>query len=294
MAKQKNMAAATLPSNEGPDFAELGRRLRAARARAGITRRQLAVASGTSERYLAHLESGTGNPSLSVLTALSATLDLAPVELLPQGGERSGRYEAVIAAVRRLPQDRLEELQQWLHKATAIGEKARRIALVGLRGAGKSSLGQALAERLGVPFLEMSREVERAYGGEIGLLIELGGQSALRSYEEQAWEAIRVEHGAAVIAMPGGIVANGPLYDRVLATSHSLWLQATPNDHMARVMAQGDFRPMASNRRAMDDLKTILQARSLEYARADMSLDTSAHAFDETLANLEQMARQVA
>ena len=274
---------------------EVGQLLRAARAKAGVTRRQLAAASGASERYLAHIESGAGNPTLEVLAALAKALDMPMVELLPVGGERNPAYAAATAAVRALPESRLAGLHAWLEggPAPSSAAKGRRIALVGLRGAGKSSLGQRLAESLGSPFLEMSKEVERAYGADIGLLIELGGQSALRRQEELAWQAIVAGHEAAVIALPGGIVADAPLYNRILAEAHSIWLQAAPEDHMSRVMAQGDFRPMASNRGAMADLKAILAARSADYARAEARVDTSAADFERTAAVLQETAERL-
>lgn len=275
-------------------FIEVGQRLRAARAKAGVTRRQLALASGTSERYLAHLEAGTGNPSLSVLKALAEALDMAIVDLLPLWGERSEAMAAATQAVRQLPRERRAALHAWISGQDAPeSEKGRRIVLVGLRGAGKTSLGTALAERLAMPFLEMSKEVERAYGGAIGLLIELSGQGALRRYEKEAWESIRASHEAAVIALPGGIVADAPLYSRILSTAHSIWLQASPEHHMERVMAQGDFRPMASNRGAMADLKAILAARGGDYSKAQLSIDTSAADFDSSLDLLELRARDL-
>jgi XRE family aerobic/anaerobic benzoate catabolism transcriptional regulator len=274
------------------EFVEVGRRLRAARAKIGMTRKQLAAASGISERYVAQIEVGAGNPSLGILTALVRALDMAVADLLPLGGERSELCAQVSAAVRRLPGDRLQALQRWIRRpADADGRKGQRIVLVGLRGAGKSSLGQALAERLKVPFLEMSKEIEDAYGAEIGLLIELGGQGALRRYEAEVWEAIRQAHEAVVIAAPGGIVANGPLYDRILATAHGIWLEAAPEDHMERVMRQGDFRPMAHNAGAMADLKAILEARSPDYARADARVNTSQQDFAATVALLEAQAK---
>jgi XRE family aerobic/anaerobic benzoate catabolism transcriptional regulator len=271
--------------------AALARRLRALRAKIGMTRLQLATASGTSERYLATIEQGIGNPSVTVLTNLAAALDVAVAELLPQGGERTALREEVAAAIRRLPEARLPALLDWLrHPAVGRAAKGRRIALIGLRGAGKSTLGAALAQRAGIPFLEISKEVARVYGGDIGLLIELLGQGALRRYEREAWEAILADHQAAVIAAPGGVVADPALFDRVMATAHTVWLQATPDDHMARVMAQGDFRPMASHRGAMADLKAILAARSGDYVRADARLDTSAQDFAATLDLLEGIA----
>ena len=142
---------------------DLGRRLRAARAKAGMTRKQLAVASGTSERYLAHLEAGTGNPSLGVLIALAEALDMAVAELLPHGGERDAAHARAAAGVRRLSAERLAALAEWVGRPRqGNGGKAGRIVLIGLRGAGKSALGARLAARLGLPFLEMSQEVERA------------------------------------------------------------------------------------------------------------------------------------
>jgi XRE family aerobic/anaerobic benzoate catabolism transcriptional regulator len=271
--------------------AEVAARLRAARAKVGMTRRQLAAASGTSERYLAHIEAGTGNPTVAVIEALAEALDLAPAELLPLGGERSEVRAEAAAVLRRVPESRLAAVLEQIQRHDARdGSKARRIVLIGMRGAGKSSLGQALADRLGVPFLEMSKEVERAYGGEMRLLIELGGQSALRRYEHDAWEKIVAGYDSAVIATPGGVAADPELFERLLTTAHSVWLEASPEDHMGRVMAQGDFRPMASNRGAMDDLKAILRARANEYARADMRLDTSAQDFDGTISKLEAIA----
>jgi XRE family transcriptional regulator, aerobic/anaerobic benzoate catabolism transcriptional regulator len=273
---------------------DIGALLRAARAKRGMTRKQLAVASGASERYLAQIEAGQGNPTLSFLAAIAEALDVAPVELLPIGGERNSAYAAATAAVRRLPEERLRGLHGWIERpAWPDGAKAHRIVLIGLRGAGKSALGRALSERLGMPFFEVSKQIERAYGGNIGLLLELSGQAALSRYESEVWDDIQAEQRAAVIAVPGAIVANGPLYDRVLAAAHSIWLRATPEDHLARVMAQGDFRPMASNREAMADLKAILDARGADYAKADAQLDTSAQDFDATLDLLEARARSL-
>jgi XRE family aerobic/anaerobic benzoate catabolism transcriptional regulator len=270
---------------------EIASRLRAARAKVGMTRRQLAGASNTSERYLAHIEAGMGNPTVAMIEALAVALDVAPAELMPMGGERSAIRAKAAAVLRRFPEGRLATLLDQMRPEAGHNSKGGRIVLLGLRGAGKSSLGYALAERLGVPFFEMSKEVERAYGGEMRLLIEIGGQSALRRYEHEAWEAMLAEYENAVIATPGGIVADPILFDRLLATAHSVWLEASPEDHMRRVLAQGDFRPVASNRGAMDDLRAILHARSGEYGRADLRLDTSMDDFAATAARLEDLAR---
>jgi len=270
---------------------EVGRRLRAARARVGVTRRQLAQASTTSERYLANLETGQGNPSIGVLASLADALQVPMAELLPLGGERDEEHAALAEMVRRLSPARAAAAMEWLRRpASADRSKADRVVLIGLRGAGKSSLGAALAQRLKSHFVEISKEVESAYGAQIGLLIELGGQGALRRYEAQAWESVIERNESVVIATPGGIVADHSLFDRVLATAHSIWLQASPEDHMARVLAQGDFRPMEQNREAMADLQAILDARSSDYARADAMLNTSEQDFETTLSKLEAIA----
>ena len=271
---------------------EVAQRIRAARAKAGVTRKQLAQASGASERYLALLESGAGNPSVDMLQAVAVALDVALVDLLPLGGERSLVQARAAAMMRRLPEAQMALAIDWMQKsANGTGGKGQRIALIGLRGAGKTSLGKDLAKRFSVPFFEISKEVEKEYGGDIGLLLELNGQAALRRYEAKILESICREHPSAVIAAPGAIVADGALFDSLLASAHSIWLQATPEDHMARVVAQGDFRPMANGRSAMSDLQAILEARSPDYARADALLDTSAQNFDETAGRLESLAR---
>jgi XRE family aerobic/anaerobic benzoate catabolism transcriptional regulator len=267
---------------------DMAQRLRAARARAGFTRKQLSTAAQASERYLAHIEAGTGNPSVEMLINLSDALNISVAELLPLGGEREARIAEAAQLLRRLPKARLDAAMEWLIQPLSGPQgKARRISLIGLRGAGKSSLGAALAERLSVPFFEISKEVERRYGGSIGVLLEMNGPPALHRYEADVLDEICHNHTQAVIAAPGAIVSNGPLYDQLLASSWSIWLQASPEDHMNRVVAQGDLRPMTGNRTAMNDLKAILAARESEYVRADSRLDTSKQGFDATLDALQ-------
>jgi XRE family transcriptional regulator, aerobic/anaerobic benzoate catabolism transcriptional regulator len=270
---------------------DMAQRMRAARARAGFTRKQLAIAAQASERYLAHLEAGTGNPSIEMLIAIAEALDITVAELLPLGGERDAGVASAAQVLRRLPKFRIDEAMNWLGQpVSGPGGKAQRISLIGLRGAGKSSLGAALAERIGVPFFEISKEVERRYGGKIGVLLEMNGPAALHRYEADLLDEICREHAHAVIAAPGAIVSNGVLFDQLLASSWSVWLQASPEDHMNRVVAQGDLRPMAGNRAAMADLKSILAARESDYSRVDATLDTSAQDFAATLNALEIIA----
>jgi XRE family aerobic/anaerobic benzoate catabolism transcriptional regulator len=274
-------------SNEKGASADIAQRIRSARARVGLTRKQLAAASDASERYLATLETGAGNPSIDMLEAIADALNVAPAELLPMGGERDPLIARIAMQLRRMPTDRVKEVLAYICKPSeSPGDKASRISLIGLRGAGKSTLGAALADYLGYPFFEISKEVERVYGGSIAVMMELNGPATLRKFEAQVLDEIISKNEAAVIAAPGAIVASPALFEQLLRSSKSIWLQALPEDHMQRVMAQGDLRPMAGNRTAMNDLKAILAAREAEYARADLRLDTSAQDFATTLSLL--------
>jgi XRE family aerobic/anaerobic benzoate catabolism transcriptional regulator len=168
-------------------------------------------------------------------------------------------------------------------------DRARRIALVGLRGAGKSTLGQMLAEKLGVPFIELDRMVEQTYGASMPLLIENGGVATFKRLERSCLERVIAEQDAAVIATAGGIVSNPETYGLLLRRTHTVWLSAQPDEHMNRVLKQGDFRPMARNREAMADLHAILEARRVDYARAEASLDTSGATVPQSLAKLQRI-----
>jgi XRE family transcriptional regulator, aerobic/anaerobic benzoate catabolism transcriptional regulator len=281
--------------SDSSSSSEIARRIRSARDRAGFTRKQLATASGASERYLALLEAGTGNPSVDKMLAIADALGLAMAELLPMGGERDASVTVAASLLRRLPPDELQQLLAgYGQRPDALRQKQRRIALIGLRGAGKSSLGKALADRLTVPFFEISKEVEHRYGGSIGVLLEINGPAALRRYEAEVLRDICQSNPAAVIAAPGAIVSDAKLFEQLLQSCWTVWLQARPEDHMDRVVAQGDLRPMTGNRTAMNDLKRILSARKADYGRADAKLDTSAQGIQPTLELLIDIASELA
>jgi len=270
-------------------LAALGREVRRGRAKRGMTRRQLALASHTSERYLAQIESGTGNPSVTVLRAIAHALDVAAGNLLAEPAAQSGARAALVEAVAQLPDHCLAELTQLIEARFLPpdrADRARRIALVGLRGAGKSTLGRLLARHLGAHFIELDRVVERDYGASIPDMIEMAGTATFRRHERAALTRVIAEEDAAVITTAGGIVSDRDSYALLLRRSHTIWIKARPEDHMSRVMAQGDFRPMAQNREAMADLVAILDARSPDYARAQAQLDTSGEAVEQSLAKL--------
>jgi XRE family transcriptional regulator, aerobic/anaerobic benzoate catabolism transcriptional regulator len=270
-------------------LAAIGREVRRNRAKRGMTRRQMAQASQTSERYLAQIESGAGNPSVSVLRAIAQALDLPASALLPETGARPAALGTILDLLAQVPESELPELAKVIATRVALpgsADRARRIALVGLRGAGKSTLGRMLAQHLGWPLIELDRLVEEDYGASIPDLIEMAGTATFRRHERSALDRVVTAHEAAVITTAGGIVANQESYALLLRRSHTVWLKARPEDHMSRVMAQGDFRPMAQNREAMADLVAILEARRADYARAEAEVDTSGEAVEQSFAKL--------
>jgi XRE family transcriptional regulator, aerobic/anaerobic benzoate catabolism transcriptional regulator len=268
----------------------LGDRIREARARRGMTRKILARDSGVSERYLAQLESGQGNISIILLRQVAQAMGLPLADLVREGPERPVELALLLQALERLSPQELQQARQLLGGVfgAAMAEGRRhRIALIGLRGAGKSTLGRGLAERLGVPFLELDREIERESGLELSEIFALYGQAAFRRYERRSLEAIIERHPRAVIATGGSLVSEPGTFDLLLAACFTVWLKAAPEEHMGRVIAQGDVRPMADNAEAMEDLRRILAGREALYSKADAVVDTAGRTVAESLAALQ-------
>lgn len=271
----------------------LGGRVREARAKRGMSRRILAHASGVSERYLAQLESGAGNPSITVLRRISAAVDYPFAELISSLGRHNNDRQQLHHLINSAPESILPMLRTNLELWFAEGggpDKKRRIALIGLRGAGKSTLGSLLAGRLGVPFIELNRIVEQEYGGNIAEIFSFGGQSAFRRHERRCLDQVIADYERVVIATGGGIVSEAATYSLLLEKTHTIWLRATPNHHMQRVVEQGDSRPMARNKEAMDDLKAILHAREPYHRMADAVVDTSGQTIEQSLEELSGVA----
>ena len=271
---------------------ELGRMVRLGRAKRGMSRRQLAQESGTSERYLAQIEGGAGNPSVLVMRAIADALEIPLFELLPQTGGLSAPYARVIDLLGHVSPSDLPAIADVIERRVAgatATDRGRRIALVGLRGAGKSTLGKLLADKLGVPFIELNRMVEQEYGASMPLLIEMSGVATFKRIERACLERVVSENESAVIATAGGIVSNPETYGLLLRRAHTVWISAQPEEHMTRVMKQGDFRPMARNREAMADLHAILEARRVDYARAEATLDTSSATVQQSFGKLQKL-----
>ena len=251
------MALPSSAEERHPYLTALGERVRALRARRGLTRKAAAARAQVSERHWANLESGTGNASVLVLLQVAKALQCGLASLLEEE-EASG------------------------------SARHQHIALIGLRGAGKSTLGQRLARELGFVFIEISRVIETLAGCSISEIHGLYGPQAYRRYERRALEDSLAQHPLAVLATPGGLVSDEASFQLLLAKCFTVWLQATPEDHMARVVAQGDTRPMAASPEAMGDLRRILQDRSPSYARADWQLDTSARSQEDSFQALKK------
>ena len=283
-----------------PYLAALGERTRALRSRRGLTRRGLAQAADVSERHLANIEMGVGNASVQFLRQLAQALNCALGELI--GDETASSPEWLM--IRELLRGRTDaELAQARTALAAMfgapassAARRQRIALIGLRGAGKSTLGRALAEGWGVPFVELNRRIEALAGCTLSEIHSLYGPAAYRRYEKRALEETIQSHPRGVIATPGGIVSDPATFNLLLAQCHTVWVRATPEEHMARVLAQGDTRPMAGaggNAEAMNDLRRILESRAAFYSKADAVFDTSGMAFDAALARLRAQLRDV-
>jgi XRE family transcriptional regulator, aerobic/anaerobic benzoate catabolism transcriptional regulator len=260
----------------------VGERLRLTRAGRGMSRKVLAVASGVSERYLAELERGAGNASLLVLRQIAAAMSVRVADLVSEASDRSVDLTLLISQLERMSPSELAETRNLItgrfRKADVTPQRTagpKRIALTGLRGAGKTTLGQKLAAALGVPFIELDRTIERASGMDLGEVFASEGQAGFRSREFACLAETIAAHEACVIATGGSLVTEPATYDLLLSGCFVIWLSAKPETHMDRVAAQGDWRPMKSSRQAMDDLKAILDARRDLYAKADAQLDTS-------------------
>jgi len=267
----------------------LGDRIREARARRGMTRKILARDSGVSERYLAQLEAGHGNISIMLLRHIAEAMGLPLTDLVREEPDRPVELTLLIQTLGRLSPKELVQARKLLTEAFGAAvrsERRDRIALIGLRGAGKSTLGAALAKEYGVPYIELDREIERESGTSLSEVFDLYGQAAYRRYERRALEAVLERYDRAIIATGGSIVSEPATFDLLLSACFTVWLTATPEEHMARVVAQGDYRPMADNEEAMEDLRRILDGRSALYAKADATVETSGKSVEQSLSEL--------
>ncbi len=290
--------AAGADEAKNPLLVALGERVRTLRARRGLTRKAVALAADVSERHLANLEYGIGNASVLVLQQVAGALQCPLAELLGDVTTRSPEWLLIRELLKNRSEAELRRARLLLSEQFGDGGedtgRHSRIALIGLRGAGKSTLGRMLADHREVPFVELSREVEQLAGCSIREIYDLYGASAYRRYERRAIDETIRAYPAVVIATPGGIVADPATFNQLLGSCTTIWLRALPEDHMNRVAAQGDTRPMAASREAMEDLKRILAGRTPFYSKADLTLDTSSQDLERTFAKLVAMTEKIA
>ena len=273
-----------------------GERLRMLRARRGLTRKIVAKAANVSERYLAQLESAGANPSLVVLDQVARALQCSVAELVGDVTASSSEWLLIRELLENKSESELLRARQALGDLFGTSgdrvERTRLIALIGLRGAGKSTLGPMLAEDLEFPFVELSREIERVAGYSVREIQDLYGTAAYRRYERRALQEVVEIYPEMVLATPGGLVSDAATFNVLLRHCTTVWLQASPEDHMGRVARQGDLRPMAGNEEAMSDLKRILDGRSSFYSKAAIVLDTSSQPLRETFELLRTRVRE--
>jgi XRE family aerobic/anaerobic benzoate catabolism transcriptional regulator len=279
-----------------PFLESLGERVRTLRSRQGMTRRAVALAADVSERHLANLEYGTGNVSVLVLLQVAQALQCSLAELLGDVTTTSPEWLLIRELLGKRSEADLRRARVQLSEMFGEGgnaqERKNRIALIGLRGAGKTALGQRLADNLGFPFIELSREIEQFAGCQISEIHNLYGANAYRRYERRALEEAIQIYPEVVIATPGGLVSDSANFNLLLSHCTTVWLQADAADHMGRVAAQGDMRPMAASREAMEDLKRILEGRSTFYSKADLAINTSGRSEDQAFEALRTSVRQ--
>lgn len=284
--------SSALPTSAAPEsefLLFLGRRVRQLRNRKGMTRKMVAQEAEVSERHLAQIEAGEGNVSIVLLRRIVAALNVSLAELFASDSEERAEQRAIRQFLERLPSHRLDEVMSRLARDFGQEERTRRnrIALIGLRGAGKSTLGSQLAREWKLPFIELNGEIERETGMPLAEIFSFYGQSGYRTIEHRTLERVLGESERAILSVGGGVVAEKETYDLLLSHCYTVWIQALPEEHMARVIAQGDFRPIAGNDRAMEDLRRILETREPLYRRADLYLNTSGESVEESFAKLK-------
>ena len=284
------------PDQKNPFLEALGHRVKTLRSQRGLTRKAVASAAQVSERHLANLEYGTGNASVLILLQVAQALDCSIAELVGDITTVSPEWLLLRESLGRCSEAQLRKIRlsmgSVLGTTPAAQSAARPIALIGLRGAGKSTLGKMLADDLGFRFVELRRIIEQIAGCAIAEIQALYGLAAYRRYEMRALtETVAQGHGL-VIATPGGVVSDSASFKLLLDACTTIWLQASPEDHMKRVTAQGDMRPMAASKEAMNDLKGILQGRAAFYSKSDLTINTSLQPLTETFSALRLAVRQ--
>ncbi|WP_283806018.1 helix-turn-helix transcriptional regulator [Bradyrhizobium sp. LTSP885] len=274
---------------------QLGQRVRTMRALRGMSRKVLAKVSGISERYIAQLESGKGNVSIVLLRRVAGAMGAHLEDLIPSS-EPIPDWAVIRDLLRKASQSQIAQAKDILAGGSASAPRRASfsgIALIGLRGAGKTTLGRMLAKKIGWSFVELNKEIEAQNGLSVAEIIALYGQEGFRRMEQAALTQLLARKELMVLATGGGIVSEPLTFDLILSSFYTIWLKAEPEEHMARVRRQGDLRPMADDRSAMAELRNILVSREPLYARASAVVDTAGLSVDAAAARLIDSVRPV-
>jgi len=293
--KHHSASVPAVAAERDPFLTELGARVRMLRSRRGLTQRALAHEAGISLRHLANLEAGMGNGSALVLRQLATALNTSLAGIVGDETASSAEWLLIREILHGRDDESLKRARTALEHLFSDAERAPtrtgRIALIGLRGAGKSTLGPMLADDFGLAFVELSREIEKLAGCPHSEIHDLYGPNAYRRYELRALEGTLAQHDRVVVATPGGIVSEPATFRLLLTRCFTVWLQAPAEDHMKRVVAQGDMRPMGGRKEAMEDLHSILAGRADLYAQADLTFDTGGKSLADAFLELRDALR---
>ncbi|MCP4494874.1 MAG: helix-turn-helix transcriptional regulator [Gammaproteobacteria bacterium] len=290
-SKSKHPAATRHDKHADKLVVEVAHRVRAMRARRGLTRKNLAHHSEISERYLAQVEGGAANVSLILLARISDALGVPIESLLPNQNNCSIEHEQLGTLIDSMDAETQHKAYQLLSQTftNQADLKRKGVALIGLRGAGKSTLGEHLARHQATPFVRLDEMISGLAGLEMGELISLTGQNVFRRYELEALQKTRNDYQYVIVEAGGSLVSEAETYKLLRRYFFTVWVRAQPEDHMNRVTAQGDLRPLDGQSQPMHDLKRILKERASDYAMADYELMTSGRSIDSCLKNLVEV-----
>lgn len=267
-------------------LAQVGLRILKARTKAGISRRLLSESSGVSPRYIAQMEAGEGNISIALLQKVATALDIGIEWFFWPEDPWLSEFSTLTHCFREADEVKRTRALRILRSAQEGDHKSNRVCLIGLRGAGKSTLGKLVAQDLDVPFVELNSVISNEGGMPISEIIALYGENGYRQLEADALETLIADYDRVVVAASGGIVENLETYQMLQANFHCIWLTASPDDHMKRVLAQGDTRPVIGQRQVMQKLRGLLASREKLYAMSDYKLETSQKPLEKTAAQL--------
>tara|TARA_E500000305_G_C4029841_1_gene244443 strand:- start:23832 stop:24737 length:906 start_codon:yes stop_codon:yes gene_type:complete len=274
-------------SDESDFLSGIGKAVRGLRASRGMTRKMLSQHSNVSERYLANLEQGHGNISINLLRQVAGALDANISDLLPSSTKITPEHSLINDFISRLDREQQQSTLRMLYEEFSGPDKHQeRFALIGLRGAGKTALGNLLQERRGIPLIRLGKQIEKIAGMPVAEILNLSGQNGYRRFEEQALFQTLNSHTSCCIETGGSIVSEARGLNMLLSTCRVIWVKTSPEEHMQRVIEQGDTRPMVDNEDAMDDLRTILAERTPFYEQAHYVLDTSGKTVEESYQDL--------